>query len=146
MSVVEIDTRLPVNTTGLRTPAEVESAIARMDLVITTRLHGLVFALKNGVPAIAIDCFPGGDKLMRQANSVGWPLIFTVDQLESGKSKDEVLGTAFDFALTPQAKERAKECAGKALRDLAAVRDAFIAEFQIHDGSNALMGQKRDVG
>ena len=146
MSVVEIDTRLPVNTTGLRTPAEVESVIARMDLVITTRLHGLVFALKNGVPAIAVDCFPGGDKLMRQANSVGWPLIFTVDQLESGESGAELLGKAFDFALTPQAKERAKECAGKALRDLADVRDAFVAEFQApSDSGNPSTGKEETM-
>ena len=55
MAVVAIDTRLDANRTGLRTPAQVESLIARTDVVVTTRLHGLVLALKNGVPAVAID-------------------------------------------------------------------------------------------
>ena len=58
VSVVPIDTRLDVesrhgNSTGLRSPAEIESLIGRMDMVVTTRLHGMVLALKNGVPAIA---------------------------------------------------------------------------------------------
>src|SRR5262245_52851065 len=48
---VNIDTRLDFNTTGLRSAAQVESLIARMDLVLTTRLHGMVLAIKNGVPA-----------------------------------------------------------------------------------------------
>ena len=73
MSVVPIDTRLDINSTGLRTPAEVESLIARMDVVLTTRLHGMVLALKNGVPAIAIDPIAGGAKIRRQAETIGWP-------------------------------------------------------------------------
>src|SRR5262249_15620796 len=52
-ALVRIDTRLDENATGLRTAAEVESLIARVDLMVTTRLHGMVLALKNGVPALA---------------------------------------------------------------------------------------------
>ncbi len=65
MVTVPIDTRLDTNSSRLRSAAEVESLIARMDLVITTRLHGLVLALKNGVPAVAIDPIPGGFKIER---------------------------------------------------------------------------------
>jgi polysaccharide pyruvyl transferase WcaK-like protein len=50
MSAVVIDTRLDANSTGLRSASEVESLIARMDVVLTTRLHGTVLSLKNGVP------------------------------------------------------------------------------------------------
>jgi len=50
MSVVHIDTRLDVNSTGLRTPREVESPITRMDVVLTTRLHATGLSIKNGVP------------------------------------------------------------------------------------------------
>src|SRR5688572_13868634 len=39
MAAVRIDTRLDCSSTGLRSPEEVESLIARMDLVLTTRLH-----------------------------------------------------------------------------------------------------------
>ena len=49
----------------LRTAEEVESLIARMDVVLTTRLHGLVLALKHGVPVVAIDPIAGGAKLRR---------------------------------------------------------------------------------
>ena len=64
---VEIDTRLDENGTGLRNAAEIESLLARMDAVVTTRLHGLVLALKNRVPVVAIDPEPGGAKVRRQA-------------------------------------------------------------------------------
>ena len=70
---VKIDTRLDTNQTGLRTPAEVESVIRKMDVVMTTRLHGLVLAIKNGVPVIAIDPVAGGAKIKRQAESIDWP-------------------------------------------------------------------------
>jgi hypothetical protein len=58
VAAVPIDSRLDVNKAGLRTPAEVESSIARMDVVLTTRLHGTALSLKNGVPVVAIDPSP----------------------------------------------------------------------------------------
>ena len=71
VAVLPIDTRVDINATGLRTPAQIESMIARVDVLITTRLHGLVLALKNGVPAIAIDPKPGGGKITKQARAIG---------------------------------------------------------------------------
>jgi exopolysaccharide biosynthesis predicted pyruvyltransferase EpsI len=73
MAVIAIDTRLDENRTGLRTAGEVESLIARMDVVLTTRLHGMVLALKNGVPAIAIDSVAGGAKVRRQPTRSAGP-------------------------------------------------------------------------
>src|SRR5262249_52775323 len=102
MVAVPIDTRLDTNTSRLRSAAEVESLIARMDLVITTRLHGLVLALKNGVPAIAIDPIPRGFKIERQAHTVGWPVVLPVDELTN-----ERLEKAFDFCLTEEARKTA---------------------------------------
>ena len=64
-AVIEIDTRLDRNATGFRSAEEVGSAIARMDVIITTRLHGMVLALKHGVPAIAIDPEPAIGKICR---------------------------------------------------------------------------------
>ena len=57
------------------TPGQVESAIARTDVVVTTRLHGLVLALKNGVPALAIDPVAGGAKVAGQAAAWDWPVL-----------------------------------------------------------------------
>jgi hypothetical protein len=109
VATVNIDTRLDTNDTGLRSPAEIESLIARMDVVITTRLHGAVLALKNGVPAIAIDPEPGGFKIKRQTELLGWKHGYTVDQL-----RDEDLRAAFDDCLAPAAKVDAARCAAQA--------------------------------
>jgi hypothetical protein len=121
LSAVPIDTRLDINSTGLRTPAEVESLIARMDVVLTTRLHGTVLALKNGVPAIAIDPFAGGAKIRRQAETIGWPLIFTAE-----KVTDAALQQAFDYCLTEEARAQARACSQQARRVAQATRDEFI--------------------
>jgi hypothetical protein len=84
-AAVDIDTRLDVNAANLNTAGQVESLIARMDLVLTTRLHGMVLALKNGVPCIAIDPIAGGAKILRQAKTIGWPWIFTADDLQDSR-------------------------------------------------------------
>lgn len=122
VSVVPIDTRLDTNDTGLRSSAEIESLIARMDLVVTTRLHGTVLALKNGVPAIAIDPEVGGAKIRRQAEKIGWPVVFNVDDLT-----DEKLQEAFDYCLNEDARAKARECCQWAVKILQEVRDQFIS-------------------
>ncbi|MGW6337023.1 polysaccharide pyruvyl transferase family protein [Nocardia rhamnosiphila] len=80
-AVVDIDTRLPLAGNALRTPAQLESVIARMDVIITTRLHGALLALRNRVPAVALDPVAGGAKLTAQMDAVSWPLTLTSDKL-----------------------------------------------------------------
>jgi hypothetical protein len=46
-----------------------------MDLVVTTRLHGLVLALKNAVPTLAADPVAGGAKVSAQAQAWSWPAV-----------------------------------------------------------------------
>jgi len=106
MSIVRIDTRLDVNEAGLRSPGEIEALIARMDTLITTRLHGLVMALKNGVPVVAIDAVPGGGKITRQCARAGWTNVHTLDQLDADR-----LVRALDYALAPEARDEAAGCA-----------------------------------
>lgn len=122
MSVVKIDTRLDQNSTGLRSPAEVESLIARMNIVLTTRLHGLVLALKNGIPVIAIDPIAGGAKINRQAETIGWPLVFTPEALEEDK-----LEKAFKYCLTEEARRKSKECRKRAVKKVQEVCDQFVS-------------------
>jgi Polysaccharide pyruvyl transferase len=122
MARVDIDTRLDVNATGLRNSAEVESLIARMDVIITTRLHGIVLALKNGVPAVAIDPIAGAAKIRRQAETIGWPLCFNADSLT-----EEALARAFEFCLTEEARALARKCAEAAKIQVNEIREAFIA-------------------
>jgi len=105
----------------VRSAAEVVSLIARADVVVTTRLHGLVLALRQGVPAVAIDPIPGGAKVTRQAEAIGWPAVLSAASLS-----DEALGEAFDFCLTPEARSRARECADGAQRELADLEESFV--------------------
>lgn len=116
---VPIDTRLDLNAGGLRTLAEVESLIARMDALVTTRLHGLVFALRAGIPALAIDPIAGGAKVAGQAETVGWPALLLPDQLDR-------LGERFDWCLTDDARARARECAEAARRAAGEVRSELL--------------------
>jgi hypothetical protein len=121
VSVVEIDTRLDANSTRLRSPAEIEALIARMDVVVTTRLHGTVLALKNGVPVVAIDPEAGGAKIQRQASIIGWPVVFNVDTLT-----DEALQNALNYCLTDSARAKARECRERAIITIEDMRVEFI--------------------
>lgn len=115
---ITIDTRLDANATGLRTKGEVEAIIARLDVLVTTRLHGLVMALKNGVPAIVIDTVPGGGKIRRQCARIGWDCVFGFDALD-----DAALDEALRVALSPEGRAAARRCADLARREVLALRD-----------------------
>lgn len=106
-----LDTRLdPRDWRLFGTAAELESALRRLDLVVTTRLHGLVLALKNGVPALAVDPVAGGAKVTAQARAWTWPAVVTVPEPRGGG--EPVLDTAeldrwWDWALSPEGAGRA---------------------------------------
>jgi hypothetical protein len=121
MAAIRIDTRLDVNKTGFRTAEEIESVIARMEVVLTTRLHGTVLALKNGVPVVAVDPVAGGAKIRRQAETIGWPRVLAAESLS-----DRGLLEAFEYCLTSAAKEQARACAARAAAMLADVRQTFL--------------------
>ncbi len=122
---IDIDTRLDENRTGLRTAAEVESVLAHMDAVVTTRLHGMVLSLKNGVPVVAIDPQPGGAKVQRQAQVLDWPAALPVDA-----ATDPALRAALDYCLSDGGRERARECGRRAARRVDELRTSFVAAFK----------------
>lgn len=125
VAIVQIDTCFdPPNETGLRTPAEVESLVARMDAVVTTRLHGMVLALKNGVPALALDPIAGGAKIRRQAQTIDWPVCFTADDVS-----DDRLSAALDHCLGEEARAKAAACAARAAVAVGRTGDEFIGYF-----------------
>jgi hypothetical protein len=122
VAAIPIDTRLDSNLYGLRSEAEIESVVARVDVIVTTRLHGMVLALKNGVPVVAIDPRPGGGKIVRQAESVGWPIAFRVDRLDPGE-----LRAAFDYCLTDEARTLAANTTAMVGPGLDRIRREFLA-------------------
>jgi polysaccharide pyruvyl transferase WcaK-like protein len=92
-----------------------------MDAVVTTRLHGLVLALKHGVPAVAIDPVIGGAKITQQARAVGWPAVHSGAELD----QDE-LGASLDFCLSEGGRKLARESAERARSALDATREEFL--------------------
>jgi len=120
-AVVPIDTRLDENTTGLRTPAEVSTLIGRVDVVLTTRLHGAVLAIKAGVPPVVVDSVAGGAKVSRQALRLGWSAVLTVDDLT-----EESLERTFDWCLTEDGRSAALACRARAKAELSIIRDEVI--------------------
>ncbi len=125
LAVVEIDTRLDENKSGLRTPAEIESLIARMDVVISTRLHGTVLALKHEVPVVPIDPILGGAKIERQVNELGWPILLYGESLTPEK-----LSQAFEYCLTAEAKQKTRACIETAQKRLRNIRQELISQLQ----------------
>ncbi|HEY0718264.1 MAG TPA: polysaccharide pyruvyl transferase family protein, partial [Streptosporangiaceae bacterium] len=58
---VPLETRLDSRDWRLcSSAAAFEALLSRMDVVVTTRLHGLVLALRAGIPALAVDPVDGG--------------------------------------------------------------------------------------
>ena len=121
-ATVDFDTRVhpsadPVAAHG-RSSAEVAALAGRVDVVVTTRLHGLVLALGCGTPALAVDPVPEGGKVSRQAAVLDWPAVHTADDLHP-----EHLASTLTWCLGAESLERARHIAAGADARLAPVRD-----------------------
>ncbi|GAA2247855.1 polysaccharide pyruvyl transferase [Streptomyces ruber] len=79
---VELETRLDAYDWRLSgTPEQLQSVLARLDLIVTDRLHGLVLGLRAGVPVLAVDPVAGGAKVTAQARACGWPALVPAERL-----------------------------------------------------------------
>lgn len=82
-AVLPWDTRLSTSEWHLPSTAEqFEAVLARTDLVVTDRLHGLVIGLRVGVPVLALDPVAGGAKVLAQARALDWPAVLCPDELD----------------------------------------------------------------
>ena len=99
-----IDTRLATaDWRHCATPDQLASMFGRLDAVVTTRLHGLVFGLRAGVPVLAVDPVAGGGKVTAQARALGWPaLVDGSDRLDRGS-----LDRWWQWCLSEQGRDRA---------------------------------------
>jgi hypothetical protein len=127
VAAVPIDTRLDNNATGLQSAGAVEALVGRMDAVVTTRLHGMVLALKQGVPALVIDPIPGGAKVTRQAAVLGWPVISA-----SESADPTALDIGLSYCLSSEAWGAALRCRAAARVEVDRVRAAFIDRMTQH--------------
>jgi hypothetical protein len=91
---LELETRLDTGDWRLcGTPEQLDAVLERVDLVVTNRLHGLVLALRCGVPVIAVDPVAGGAKVTAQARALGWPALVPAERLD-----DETLAYWWEWA------------------------------------------------
>ncbi|MEU6062646.1 polysaccharide pyruvyl transferase family protein [Streptomyces sp. NPDC047097] len=83
IAALTLDTRLALRDPGhFRTPEQLDAVLTRLDAVVTTRLHGLVLALRAGIPALAVDPVAGGAKVTAQAAACDWPALLPADRLD----------------------------------------------------------------
>ncbi len=71
-SIVRIENHL--QRSGL-SQAALETQYADCDLIITSRFHGAMLAIRHFVPAIAIDQIAGGAKVRNLVGAGGWPYV-----------------------------------------------------------------------
>lgn len=99
---VWLDTRLDAADPRLcRTADEFCSIVERLDAVVTSRLHGMVLALRAGVPALAVDPIDGGGKVGAQASIVDWPAVLRARDLD-----EDALDDGLRWCLTEQARRQ----------------------------------------
>lgn len=125
-ATVEYDTRVHPAADPLaphaRTPQEVAALAGRMDAVVTTRLHGMVVALGQGTPVVAIDPIVGGAKVARQAEALAWPCRLLADEVDS-----EQVSEALNWCLTEEARDLAASVPGAEAPRLSALRRRVAA-------------------
>jgi hypothetical protein len=65
-----------------KSPAEIEALYKSCNLIITSRFHGAMLALRHGVPFIAIDQIVGGAKVSNLVGATEWPFVYKMESLD----------------------------------------------------------------
>lgn len=105
-----LDTRLDPRDWRLpATAAQVGSVIARLDAVVTMRMHGLVLALRAGVPVLAVDPVAGGGKVAAQARAWGWPAVLGAEEIDPARLDEQLR-----WCLSADGRRAARACAAEA--------------------------------
>ena len=76
----------------------IKSKFRDVDMVITTRMHGVLLSLGAGKPVIALDQMPGGAKVSSICGKISWPFHFPASSASS-----QVLAKAFDVLVSAEA-------------------------------------------
>ncbi|WP_243788232.1 polysaccharide pyruvyl transferase family protein [Saccharopolyspora gloriosae] len=105
-----------VNSRLCSTADQFAALLARADVVVTSRLHGLVFGLAQGAPVLAVDPVAGGGKLTAQGVAWQWPAVLSSEELIAGGDghSGALLDQWWQWCLGPEAREQAKAHAAQA--------------------------------
>lgn len=93
--VVEIENHL---LRSQRRPDEIEDQYAACDLVLTTRFHGAIAALRQDAPFIALDQISAGAKVLPLLAGFGWEAVFRVDAVTTL----DIVRVGLDLLINPQ--------------------------------------------
>lgn len=120
---VPLETRLDSRDWRLCATAEAFMALlARLDIVVTTRLHRLALALAAGVPALAVDPVAGGGKVSAQARAWGWPGLVPAERVADTARLDAL----WDWCLSAEGRRAAQAASARPDHDMQAVLDALV--------------------
>lgn len=122
LATYEVDTRVDPRHTEARDARQIEGLIAGADTVVTSRLHGLVLAIKHGVPALVLDPVDGGGKVMAQARALDWP-----ETHMAARVSDEALDRSLAKCLHPSSRGQAGRCRERAIAEVDALGVQFLA-------------------
>ncbi|HKC29972.1 MAG TPA: polysaccharide pyruvyl transferase family protein [Jatrophihabitans sp.] len=89
-----------------RSESHVASLVQRCDVVISSRLHGAVFALRLGKPVIAIDPVCGGGKVARQMTAIRWPCTIPGERVSADELDAALRWCSSDIACEHVARSR----------------------------------------
>jgi hypothetical protein len=119
-----VDTRLAVDDELICSEADqLQSVLSRVDAVLTTRLHGLVLALRGGVPPVALDPIAGGAKVAGQAEALGWTAVGTIGDADADAER---LAAQLDWCLSAAGRAAAAACARHGARSLSRTRTELL--------------------
>ncbi|WP_182360009.1 polysaccharide pyruvyl transferase family protein [Tomitella gaofuii] len=103
-----VDTRMGIDDAAMfAEPEQFFSVLRRMDVLVSTRLHGLVLGLKAGAPVLAVDPVSGTAKMTAQARGLRWPAVIPAAAVH------EAFPSWWRWCLSPQARRAALACAGE---------------------------------
>ncbi|MBB4689143.1 polysaccharide pyruvyl transferase family protein [Amycolatopsis jiangsuensis] len=98
---IPLDTRLATDDwRHCATPDQFVAVLSRVDVVVSTRLHGLVLGLKAGIPVLAVDPIAGGGKVSAQGAVLDWPVL-------PADSTPDDLTARLDWCCCAEARARA---------------------------------------
>jgi hypothetical protein len=98
-NIIEIENHLERSH---RTPSEIEGLYNECDIILTTRFHGSILALRNNIPFIAIDQIENGAKVYGLVSQTGYPFVWKINDVSYEKlevTAEELLSGKYDNEL-----------------------------------------------
>jgi hypothetical protein len=86
------------------------------------RLHGLVLALRAGVPVLAVDPVAGGGKVTAQAAAWDWPAVLAAEQV----TEQSLLDERWDWCRSPAGRSEALRAAALGMEQPQALLAALV--------------------